>query len=480
METVKKILTNVCRLIVALTFVFSGYVKAIDPLGTQYKIQDYVGALHLEGLLPDIVTLGASVLLAAVEFSIGLFLLFAIHRRVSSRLALLFMCVMTPVTLWLALANPVKDCGCFGDAIVLTNWQTFGKNIVLLLCAIVIARWPLKMVRFISESNQWIVINFTFVFILLSSLWSLYDLPQFDFRPYHVGANIKKGMEIPEGAPQPQFETKFILEKNGERKEFTLDDYPDSTWTFIDSKTVQTAEGYVPPIHDFSIQTVDTGEDITDKVLADTSYTFLLISPHLENASDSNFGQIDQLYEYAEEHGYRFYCLTASGEKAISQWQDITGAEYPFCLSDETTLKTIIRSNPGLLLIKDGTIIRKWSHNSLPTIESAQATLPLEAQPFGQMPTDSVPAKILRILTWFVLPLLLLTLADRLWAWTKWIRRKKLIRKKREEESEAEAANSEAENANIDAETLPTNAEMPPADAELPSTNAEMPPAEGR
>ena len=224
-----------------------------------------------------------------------------------------------------------------------------------------------------------------------------------------------------------------------------------------------------------------------DKVLADTSYTFLLVSPHLENASDSNFGQIDQLYEYAEEHGYRFYCLTASGEKAISQWQDITGAEYPFCLSDETTLKTIIRSNPGLLLIKNGTIIRKWSHNSLPTIEPAQATLPLEAQSFGQMPTDSVPAKILRILTWFVLPLLLLTLADRLWAWTKWIRRKKLIRKTREEDSEAEAANSEAENANseaenanIDAETLPTDAETPPVDAELPSTNAEMPPAEGR
>ena len=450
MESLKKILTNVCRLLVAVTFIFSGYVKAIDPLGTQYKIQDYLTALHLGDYVPDMVTLGTSVLLSALEFSLGIFLLFAIHRRVSSRLALLFMCVMTPVTLWLAVANPVKDCGCFGDAVVLTNWQTFGKNVVLLICAVVIARWPLKMVRFISESNQWIVINFTFVFILLSSMWSLYDLPQFDFRPYHVGANIKKGMEIPEGAPQPQFETTFILEKNGEQKEFTLDNYPDSTWTFVDSKTVQTAEGYVPPIHDFSIQSAETGDDITEEMLADTSYTFLLVSPHLEKASDSNFGQIDQLYEYAEENGYRFYCLTASSDEAILQWQDLTGAEYPFYIVDEITLKTIIRSNPGLLLIKNGTIIRKWSHNNLPVIANSQANVPLHQLAIGQMPENSVPAKVVRILIWFALPLLLLTLADRLWAWTKWIRRKKKVLRKKEEKASIEAENKNEQTTSLD------------------------------
>jgi triosephosphate isomerase len=280
------------------------------------------------------------------------------------------MVVMTLVTLWLWIANPVSDCGCFGDAIHLTNGQTLLKNIVLLACTAVIAWRPLMMMRFISQSNQWIVVNYTVLFILASSIWSLWTLPLFDFRPYHVGANIQKGMEIPAGAEQPEFETTFIMEKNGKRQEFTLEEYPDSTWTFIDQKNVLIKEGYVPPIHDFSIQTIE-GEDLTEETLSRKGYTFLLISPHLENADDSNFGEIDQIYEYALEHNYPFICLTASNEAGIQHWRNITGAEYPFYLTDETTLKTVIRSNPGLLLLKDGTIIRKWSHNQLPDFDKA-------------------------------------------------------------------------------------------------------------
>lgn len=416
-------MVNVCRLLLAVTFVFSGYVKAIDPLGTQYKMNDYLGALGLGSVVPDWLTLGGAVALAALEFCIGTFLLFAIHRRLCSRLALALMCVMTPVTLWLALADPVKDCGCFGDALVLTNWQTFGKNVVLTIAAAIMARWPLRMMRFVSESNQWIVINYTIIFILASSMWCLYDLPVFDFRPYHVGASIREGMKTPEGAELPEFETTFILEKDGLRQVFTLDNYPDSTWTFVDSRTVQTKVGYVPPIHDFSIEERLTGEDITDRVLADSSYTFLLISPHLEHASDNNFGAIDKLYEYAQEHDYGFYCLTASADKAIGHWQDITGAEYPFCTTDEITLKTIIRSNPGLLLIKNGSVVRKWSHNSLPDITTEMEAKPLEVLAIGQMPKDTVPGKLARIFLWFVLPLAILTLADRTWAWTSRLRR---------------------------------------------------------
>lgn len=257
---------NLCRLVVSLTFIFSGYVKAIDPLGTQYKLQDYLEVMSLAPYVPDYLTLLASVLLGGLEFSLGVFLLFAIRRRLVTRLTLLFMAVMTPLTLWLAISNPIKDCGCFGDAVVLTNWETFYKNIVLLAATIVLVMRPPMMPKFISRTNQWIVINYTILFILVSSVLSLYTLPTFDFRPYHIGANIKKGMEIPEGAPLPEFETTFILEKDGQRKEFTIDNYPDSTWMFIDSKTVQTVEGYVPPIRDFSIQATDSGEDITDSV----------------------------------------------------------------------------------------------------------------------------------------------------------------------------------------------------------------------
>ena len=417
-----KMIVNLCRIIVAVTFIFSGFVKAIDPIGTQYKLQDYLGAIGMAGILPNWTLLAVAVFLAAIEFCIGIFLLFAIQRRLISKLTVAFMAFMTMVTVWIVVADPVKDCGCFGDALHLTNTETLIKNIVLLVCSLAIMYRPLAMFRFVSKSNQWIVTNYTIVFILMSSGFSLYYLPIFDFRPYHIGVNIPRGMEIPKGAKLPQFKTTFIMEKNGQRKEFTLDNYPDASWKFIDSKTVQTSEGYIPPIHDFSITDNKTGLDLTNSVLSHKGYTFLLIAPHLETADDSNFGDIDRLYEYAQSYDIPFYCLTASTTKAIKRWIDLTGAEYPFCITDEAVLKTIIRSNPGLLLLKDGTIINKWSHNNLPN--EAKLSRPISQSSLGKMPKDSVPAKILEIVLWFILPLTLLTLADRLWAWSKWVRLK--------------------------------------------------------
>ena len=415
-------LVNACRFLLGATFVFSGFVKAIDPIGTQYKLQDYISAVGMGGIVPDIVTLLASVALSALEFSLGVFVLFAIRRHLVSKILVAFMAVMTLITVWIALFNPVKDCGCFGEALRLTNVQTLLKNIVLLAASVVVAWRPLRMYRFLSRSTQWIAINYTILFVLLLSAHCLYHLPLIDFRPYHIGMNIKKGMEIPAGAPQPEFETTFILQKNGVKKEFTLDNYPDSSWQFVDSKTVQTKEGYVPPIHDFSIQKAD-GDDITNSVLTAKGYIFLLVSPHLEQADDSNFGDIDLLYEYCQERKIPFYCLTASTKKDIDHWADITGAEYPFCFTDETALKTIIRSNPGLLLLKDGTIIRKWSHNDLPSSSSLNA--PLSKLSIGAMPSTSLGETIMKVVLLFFVPLILLVFADRTWAWTKYLRRKR-------------------------------------------------------
>lgn len=415
-------LVNACRFLLGATFVFSGFVKAIDPIGTQYKLQDYISAVGMGGIVPDIVTLLASVALSALEFSLGVFVLFAIRRHLVSKILVAFMAVMTLITVWIALFNPVKDCGCFGEALRLTNVQTLLKNIVMLAASVVVAWRPLRMYRFLSRSTQWIAINYTILFVLLLSAHCLYHLPLIDFRPYHIGMNIKKGMEIPAGAPQPEFETTFILQKNGVKKEFTLDNYPDSSWQFVDSKTVQTKEGYVPPIHDFSIQKAD-GDDITDSVLTAKGYIFLLVSPHLKQADDSNFGDIDLLYEYCQERKIPFYCLTASTKKDIDHWGDITGAEYPFCFTDETTLKTIIRSNPGLLLLKDGTIIRKWSHNDLPSSSSLNA--PLSKLSIGAMPSTSLGETIMKVVLLFFIPLILLVFADRTWAWTRYLRRKR-------------------------------------------------------
>ncbi len=422
------VVVNAARVLLGLTFVLSGYVKAIDPLGTSYKIGDYLEAAGLAGALPDYVAVAVAVGLAALEFTLGILMLLAIRRRQVSKLMLAFMVVMTIITVWLALFDPIKDCGCFGDAIHLTNWQTLGKNVVLLAASAVVARYPLRMVRFVSKSNQWIAINFTVLFIVISSLWSLYHLPQFDFRPYHVGVNIKKAMEIPPGARQPKFKTTYTLEKDGVRREFDESNYPfdDTTWVLKDPdrdvKTVEVEKGYEPPIHDFSITNNATGGDVTDSVLTAPGYTFMLVAPYLEKADDSDFGDIDRIYGYAEENGYHFVGLTASGGEGIERWRDITGAEYPFYMTDATTLETIIRSNPGMLLLKDGTIIRKWSHNDLPTDE--ELSVRLEKGGIGQMQPDSVPRKVAGVLLWFVLPLVLLIVADRLWAWSKWVKRK--------------------------------------------------------
>ena len=377
----KRIAVNIARLLMAVTFILSGFVKAVDPLGTQYKIHDYLAAMGLARYVPDALTLTSSVVLSATEFILGICLLFAIRRRLVSKITLVLMTIMTLLTLWVAIADPVSDCGCFGDALVLTNWQTFWKNIVLLAAAILVQRYPLAMPRLIGESNQWIVMNYSAVFILLIIAGrSLYTLPPFDFRPYHIGADLKSG------------------------------------W-------LKMMEGQDSPYSEFFIESTDDGEDITEQVLTTGGYTFLLVAPHLEQADDSEFDVLNSIYEYSLDNKYPFYCLTASTRNGITRWQDITGAEYPFCNTDETTLKTIIRANPGLLLLKDGVVIRKWSHNALPT--ETELSKPLEESELGQLPTETVVTKILWILTWFVLPLVLLTIADRLWAWSKWIRKNK-------------------------------------------------------
>ena len=433
MRNIRIAAVNICRFILAVTFIFSGYVKAIDPLGTLYKLKDYAAAMALNDILPDWALVIVAIALGALEFSLGVFMLFAVRRHMVSKLTLALMSVMTALTVWIYIADPVKDCGCFGDALKLTNGETLLKNLLLLAMAAVVAWKPFCMVRFISKTNQWIVINYTLLFILVSSALSLWYLPPFDFRPYHIGADIRKGMEIPAGAKQPKFETTFILEKGGVRKEFTLDNYPDSTWTFIDSKTVEVEKGYEPPIHDFSITDPATDDDHTEQVLADKGYTFVLVAPYLELADATNFGEIDRIYEYAQDHHYGFIALTASEDKAVAHWRDITGAEYPFYITDGTTLKTVIRSNPGLLLLRHGVVINKWSHNGLPTAE--ELAKPLEKSALGKRPPDEVSQRVTLIVLCFVLPLFVLTLADRTWQWTKWVRRR---RKQNNMPSEAE------------------------------------------
>ena len=410
LHIIQKTWVNACRFLLAVAFIFSGFVKAVDPLGFQYKIQDYLEAFGMLSWFPSFFPLLAAVILSAIEFSIGVCLFFGIRKKTTTLLAFLLMIFMTPLTLYLALKNPVSDCGCFGDAWVLTNWETFGKNIVLFIAAYSTFRWKKEIIRFISAKTEWLVSLYTILFVFALSFYCLAHLPVLDFRPYKIGKNILQGMEIPDGAKPNVYETTFLMEKDGEKKEFTLENYPDSTWTFVDTRTILKEKGYEPAIHDFSMIDLNTGEDITDDVLTDIGYTFLLVAHRIEEADDSNIDLINEIYDYSVEHGYKFYCLTSSPEEQIELWKDKTGAEYPFCQMDDITLKTMVRSNPGLMLIKNGTILNKWSDEDIP--DEYVLTDKLENLPLGQQKLESDFHTVGYVFLWFVIPLLLVLGVD--------------------------------------------------------------------
>lgn len=390
-------------------FIFSGFVKAVDPLGFTYKIMDYLTAFGLPWV-PQWAALMAAVVLASAEFVLGVFMLFGIRRKIATTLIILFMSAMTPLTLYLAIANPVADCGCFGDALVLTNWQTFWKNVILLASAVVVFVGRQRIIHFVSVTSEWLISLYTALFILALSLYCLARLPIFDFRPYKIGNNILREMSIPPGAEPSVLETVFILQKNGKKQEFTLDNYPDSTWTFSEARTIVRKQGYEPAIKDFFMLNLETGEDITMPVLQDAGYNFLLVAHRIEEADDSNIDLLNEIYDYSTEHGYGFYALTSSPDAEIEMWREKTGAEYPFCLMDDVTLKTIIRANPGLLLIKGGTIINKWNSTNLP--DEYELTGPLEQISLGIQPQSSNFGTLAAVFGWFALPLMLVLALD--------------------------------------------------------------------
>ena len=362
-HTITAVLINTLRFVLAAVFIFSGFVKATDPLGTVYKLGDYAEAFGLGAAVPPHgVLLLAAMLLCLFEFVLGICLLFTIWRRTTLALTLAFLCFMTPLTLYLAVANPVADCGCFGDAIVLTNWQTFWKNVILLAITIPVLINNECLVRLIHRNTQWVISGFAIVSLGLFMRANLRHLPLIDFRPYHIGANFEASMAVPEDAPQPRYDTYFTLSKDGQVQEFTLDDYPDSTWTFVSSRTVLREKGYEPPIHDFAL--IDSeGDDITSD-LFEPGWRFLLVMNKLQY--EDMLDVINDLYDYATINDCPFYALTSATGADMEQWRDDTGANYDFYTADDITLKTIIRSNPGLLLVHDGTIVGKWSKHDIP------------------------------------------------------------------------------------------------------------------
>ncbi|MBR0064295.1 MAG: DoxX family protein [Paludibacteraceae bacterium] len=367
MRKTKHIIGSVARTLLALTFIFSGFVKAVDPLGTVYKIEDYLKAFG--GLFTDLLPLAgtAAVCLIAAEWLLGICMLFNIRTNWTAWLSLLFYLVMTPLTLWIALTNPVSDCGCFGDALVLTNWQTFWKNIVLLCLVIVL----LVCRKAIPQTFSWWAELVIALLALVSGGvimgYSYTHLPPLDFRPYKIGNNIPALMEIPEDAEPDVYETTLIYEKDGVQQEFTLENYPkgDSTWTFVDQRSVLVKKGYEAPIHDFEILTMEF-DDITYDVLESEEPVTLVTMYDLHKTDRKQTDKLLRLYADCTLHGEKCYFLTGSGEDDIYAFAEEIGmdaetAEQVFCTIDPVTLKTIVRANPGMFVVQNGTVIAK--HN---------------------------------------------------------------------------------------------------------------------
>ncbi len=361
---------NLSRRFIGIIFIFSGFVKAVDPIGGSIKFNDYFEAFNL-GFFNSF-TIPLAFILASLEFLVGTHLLIGIRIKTASWMTLLFMIIFTPITLIIAITNPVSDCGCFGDAIKLSNWQTFYKNIIFLGLSIFIF---IKRDKYITQHNNIIkyFISFIYVvFILSVTFYSYYHLPIIDFRPYYVGANINEGMTIPKDAEQPEFETTFIMEKNGKRKTFNANNYPyqDSTWVFIKSKTKLLKKGYKPPIHDF-VLTNSENLDITNELLSNNKPTLLVISYRLLDGKWDNDTkeQIKIIKDSLKLKDINTFIVTASNNEDITKFEFSGNYGFEYLTADETMLKTVIRSNPGLVLIQSGNILGKWSNIDIPKVK---------------------------------------------------------------------------------------------------------------
>lgn len=374
------IIKHITRILFGITFIFSGFVKGIDPWGSAYKFTDYFNAMGLEWLIWAAFPLG--ILMAFAEFAIGVAFLFNWWMKLFSWLGLLFMGFFLPLTLWVAIKNPVTDCGCFGDALVISNWETFYKNIFFTLLAIltlVNRKWFAEKVK---TKIPAILSGLTFIVYFGIVFYSSKHLPILDFRPYKVGVNIPEAMQTPEGAPQEIYENIFYYKnKNtGKVEKFNETDYPwqDTTnWAYDNMESNLIQEGYEPPIHDFRIETPE-GDDIIDFFVYDENYVFMLVAYNLEKTARKPQDKINELANWAIESGFSFICLTSALQDESLAFADEMGVPYEFFNCDEITLKTMIRSNPGLLVIKEGTIVGKWHYNDIPSPQEFQKEFPIE------------------------------------------------------------------------------------------------------
>ena len=373
-----KKLIGVIRIFVGILFIISGFIKLNDPVGFSFKLQEYFSpdVLNIEFMSPF--ALGLAIILVIVELVLGVALIIGYYKKATMWLLLLMILFFTFLTFYSAYFNKVTDCGCFGDALPLTPWQSFSKDVVLLIL-ILILFFNLKYIQpFFSNFGRSIVIFATFIGCLSFGYYVLMHLPVFDFRAYKVGVNIKEGMTVPEDAEKAIFNYNWKFDINGTEKIITTQgEYPASEGTFIEVDTEVVSQGYVPPIHDFTIER--DGEDYAEEFLSAPN-VIVVIAYDLNKTEWNGWPVIKKLTNEAIKKGYTVIGLTSSGEAEVNDLLEKQNLNFEFYFTDATVLKTIVRSNPGILKLNKGTILQKKHWNDaeeieLQTISSTNASI---------------------------------------------------------------------------------------------------------
>ncbi len=359
-----KWIANFSRVFTGLVFMFSGFVKGVDPLGFAYKLEDYFIAFNFPAFIPAALFL--SILLCTIEFSAGVMLLFNLRIKFAAWLVLLMMAFFTLLTFNDALYSPVPDCGCFGDAIKLTNWQTFYKNLVLLPLAVVIFAYRNRFKPFTSARKQWIFAALFSGLFFGFSYWCYSHLPVIDFTEWKTGHKL-----YPDN-PQPV--KYFLTYKNkatGEQQEYLSPNYPYSDslwmaqWEFV-SQRVEDPNNY----YGKSLIISDTaGNNLTESIIRNPGFQLIVNAYSLSTTDKQAFAHLNEFCAKAYADDIPTAVLVTAEPREVAEFVSANNLQLDFYLADDIVLKTIVRSNPGLLLMKDGVILKKWHHNDFPDYE---------------------------------------------------------------------------------------------------------------
>lgn len=345
-------------------------------MGMFYKLNAYFDHWNMAFEENSLLLKLAVVSLATIEFIIGIYLFLGIRKRFTSIVTLLLMLAMTMITVYIYAYQPVADCGCFGEAFTLSNRATLAKNLLLGGASLVIVAFPHYMKRLISERNQWLTSIYSWLYIIALSLLSLHYLPAIDFMPFRKGTDLRAAWYGNAGDNTPAELVNLSF---------------------------------------FRMGPTNAGEDMTEEILNDTGYTFLLTMPKVRIADSGCNDRINDLYDDCIDRDFGFYAIVADNtdEAAINSWTDQTGAAYPFLSCDATLLKAMVRSNPGLMLIKDGTVINKWSNNNLPVLAEDKEWNKNEEGP-------NLP--LIKLILWFIVPLSAIIMIDGIWIGSKYFK----------------------------------------------------------